>query len=283
MTVYGERYEASLKNRTVTGAYFAGTSATVTLGNSCPKDWSDRNSPTSRRSGSPDPLLRSAARRLQADRRVRRCGRRHLIPLRLPPFGNHRRPLLQPGGDDRQLRPGGLPGTDSRGGGLPRHLVLDRAGRFGIRPEYSGGLGTYTMKHIPMAVYAPAVGRTFFVYGGTPAAGRKYLLCTVGCYDHKTGLLQQPRRRARQGRGRGFRSARRPDGPDRPERLRLGFRRRARQQPPGHPLPERESLRHLGIRLRINESVMAYPQVHYHPDGGFFLFFTRYDGVRRLF
>ena len=28
---------------------------------------------------------------------------------------------------------------------------------------------------------------------------------------------------------------------------------------------------------------MAYPQVHYHPEKGFFLFFTRYDGVRRLF
>lgn len=34
---------------------------------------------------------------------------------------------------------------------------------------------------------------------------------------------------------------------------------------------------------RINESVMAYPQVHYHPERGFFLFFTRYDGVRQLF
>ena len=36
VTVYGDRYEASLKNRTVTGAYFAGASATVTLGISCP-------------------------------------------------------------------------------------------------------------------------------------------------------------------------------------------------------------------------------------------------------
>ena len=33
-------------------------------------------------------------------------------------------------------------------------------------PKYSGGLGTYTMKHIPMAVYAPAVGRTYFAHGG---------------------------------------------------------------------------------------------------------------------
>ena len=37
VTVYGDRYEASLKNRTVTGAYFAGASATVTLANYCPE------------------------------------------------------------------------------------------------------------------------------------------------------------------------------------------------------------------------------------------------------
>ena len=39
--------------------------------------------------------------------------------------------------------------------------------------KYSGGLGTYTSHHVPMAVYAPAVERTFFTYGGTPAADRR--------------------------------------------------------------------------------------------------------------
>lgn len=41
--------------------------------------------------------------------------------------------------------------------------------RSGFGPKYSGGLGTYTMKHIPVAVYAAEADKTFFVYGGTPA------------------------------------------------------------------------------------------------------------------
>ena len=34
--------------------------------------------------------------------------------------------------------------------------------------KYSGGLGTYTAKHKPLAIYAPAIQKTFFVYGGPP-------------------------------------------------------------------------------------------------------------------
>ena len=33
--------------------------------------------------------------------------------------------------------------------------------------KYSGGLGTYTADHIPIAIYSPEVKKTFFVYGGT--------------------------------------------------------------------------------------------------------------------
>ncbi len=72
--------------------------------------------------------------------------------------------------------------------------------------KYSGGMGTYTAKHIPLAIYAPEVQKTFFVYGGV-AEGRKtqaddsekrknpygsYLLCMAGCYDHKTGTVTKP-------------------------------------------------------------------------------------------
>ena len=64
--------------------------------------------------------------------------------------------------------------------------------RSGYGDKYSGGPGTYTMKHIPMAVYSPEADKTFFVYGGTPSEERKYLLCMVGCYDHKTGMLRRP-------------------------------------------------------------------------------------------
>lgn len=57
--------------------------------------------------------------------------------------------------------------------------------------KYSGGLGTYTANHNPIAVYAPAVDRTFFVYGGSPA-GERQLLCMIGSFDHKTGRVSRP-------------------------------------------------------------------------------------------
>ena len=57
--------------------------------------------------------------------------------------------------------------------------------------KYSGGLGTYTANHNPLAVYAAAVDKTFFVYGGSPA-GERQLLCLIGSYDHKTGQVARP-------------------------------------------------------------------------------------------
>lgn len=57
--------------------------------------------------------------------------------------------------------------------------------------KYSGGLGTYCANHIPMAVYAPAVEKTFFVYGGTKS-GQQALLEMIGYYDHRTGRVPRP-------------------------------------------------------------------------------------------
>jgi hypothetical protein len=58
--------------------------------------------------------------------------------------------------------------------------------------KYSGGLGTYTAKHIPLAIYAPEVDKTFFVYGGTTGEKDRYLLCMIGCYDHQTATVTKP-------------------------------------------------------------------------------------------
>lgn len=58
--------------------------------------------------------------------------------------------------------------------------------------KYSGGLGTYTSSHIPVAVYARAVNKTFFVYGGTTAAAERHLLIMASYYDHRTGLVPKP-------------------------------------------------------------------------------------------
>src|SRR5688500_19941078 len=52
--------------------------------------------------------------------------------------------------------------------------------------KYSGGLGTYTAHHMPMAIYAPAVKKTFFVYGGTTGENDRYMLCMIGSFYHRT-------------------------------------------------------------------------------------------------
>lgn len=57
--------------------------------------------------------------------------------------------------------------------------------------KYSGGLGTYTANHVPMAVYAPQVKKTFFVYGGTKP-GQRYLLAMASYYDHERHVVPRP-------------------------------------------------------------------------------------------
>ncbi|MGQ9733280.1 MAG: LamG-like jellyroll fold domain-containing protein [Candidatus Zipacnadales bacterium] len=57
--------------------------------------------------------------------------------------------------------------------------------------KYSGGLGTYCEEHSPFAVYAPAVHKTFFCYGGR-LKEKNELLHMVSYYDHTTGLVPRP-------------------------------------------------------------------------------------------
>jgi len=57
--------------------------------------------------------------------------------------------------------------------------------------KYSGGLGTYCAKHIPMAAYAPEANKTFFVYGGTKP-DKLSVLEMVSYYDHATGQVPKP-------------------------------------------------------------------------------------------
>jgi len=57
--------------------------------------------------------------------------------------------------------------------------------------KYSGGLGTYTADHIPIAIYAPAVKKTFFCYGGSQD-GKRYLYNMVSYYDHELDRVPRP-------------------------------------------------------------------------------------------
>lgn len=58
--------------------------------------------------------------------------------------------------------------------------------------KYSGGLGTYTADHIPIAIYSPKVDKTYFVYGGTTKKEERHLLIMISYYDHKKHLVPQP-------------------------------------------------------------------------------------------
>jgi hypothetical protein len=72
--------------------------------------------------------------------------------------------------------------------------------------KYSGGLATYPVQHRPFAIYAPAVRKTFFVWGGTTSAGHNRrpvqdsrwsfgpgsLLHMISYYDHDRKTVPRP-------------------------------------------------------------------------------------------
>lgn len=58
--------------------------------------------------------------------------------------------------------------------------------------KYSGGLGTYPSNHYPFSVYAPAVQKTFFCYGGASKDSIPSLLHEVAYFDHRTKQVSRP-------------------------------------------------------------------------------------------
>lgn len=64
--------------------------------------------------------------------------------------------------------------------------------KFPYGDKYSGGLGTYTADHFPLAIYAEEVEKTFFVYGGTTGKEERHLLCMIGSYDHRRHRVEKP-------------------------------------------------------------------------------------------
>lgn len=146
--------------------------------------------------------------------------------------------------------------------------------------KYSGGLGTYTANHNPLAVHAPEVGRTFFVYGGVPQASSKHLLCMIGCYDHRTGRVQRPVL---------VHDKLGVDDPhdnpslniDREGHLWVFVSGRANKRP-GYVY---RSAKPYDIERfeRIDEKIVTYPQPWYDAQRGFLLLFTRYTKGRELY
>lgn len=146
--------------------------------------------------------------------------------------------------------------------------------------KYSGGLGTYTAKHVPLAVYAPAVHRTFFVYGGARADGERHLLAIVAAYDHERHTVTRPVIVHDKG---GV-----DDPHDNPSialdehghiwvfvsgrgQRRPGFIYRSRAP---HEITDFE---------QILEGELTYPQPWWIDGQGFLHLFTKYTGVRELY
>lgn len=145
--------------------------------------------------------------------------------------------------------------------------------------KYSGALGTYTAKHVPLAIYAKEVNKTFFVFGGTTSKDERHLLCMIGEFNHQTNMLSKPTVVCdKQG----------VDDPhDNPSILidHAGFiwvfvsgRGKTR---PGFKY---KSTRPYDINefIKITDEEMTYPQP-WKTDYGYFHFFTKYTGARQLY
>jgi len=146
--------------------------------------------------------------------------------------------------------------------------------------KYSGGLGTYTAKHMPMAIYSPESNKTFLVYGGTTGPNEKHLQCMIGFYDHATGMVPQPVIvYDKQG----------VDDPhDNPSLLidENGYiwvfvsgRGTAR---PGYKYKSTQP-HSIDTFLQITTEEMTYPQPWFLEGKGYFHFFTKYSGKRELY
>ena len=159
--------------------------------------------------------------------------------------------------------------------------------------KYSGGLGTYTANHTPMAIYAPKVQKTFFVYGGI-AEGRvsntdpyqkgkpygNYLLCMAACFDHKTRTVSKPTvvldKNGIHDPHDNPTIAMDADGyiwvfPAGRGRTRPGFIFKSRQPYSVDAFDQ------------ILEDEICYPQPYYVDDKGFLILFTKYLGQRLLY
>lgn len=146
--------------------------------------------------------------------------------------------------------------------------------------KYSGGLGTYTAKHVPLAVYAPEEKKTFFVYGGTTTANEKHLLCMVSYYDHEKHQVPRPTI---------VHDKNDVDDPHDNPSIMLDadgylwvFVSGRGQNRPGYKY---KSLKPYSIDAfeQISEEEMTYPQPWYISGQGYMHLFTKYTGVRELY
>ncbi len=145
--------------------------------------------------------------------------------------------------------------------------------------KYSGALGTYTAKHIPLAIYSEKSDKTFFVFGGTTNENERHLLCMIGEFNHKTGMVSKPTVV--------YDKMGVNDPHDNPsimiddEDYIWVFVSGRGQVRPGFKYKSKKPL-DINDFEQVTEEEMTYPQP-WNTDYGYFHFFTKYTGVRQLY
>ncbi len=146
--------------------------------------------------------------------------------------------------------------------------------------KYSGGLGTYTSSHSPLAMYVPEADTTFFCYGGTRGESERHLLIMVGSYNHATGTVARPT---------------------------IVYDLQGVDDPHDNPSLAIDEAGHLWVFVSgrnvsrpgrifraaapysieqfdpVDVRTFTYPQLHWIEGAGFLHLFTKYTGVRELY
>lgn len=161
-----------------------------------------------------------------------------------------------------------------------RGIWFDLGQRSQVGSKYSGGLGTYTAKHHPLAIYAPAAEKTFFVYGGTSELQKRHLLAMISYYDHRTKRVPKP---VVVHDKKGVNDPH--DNPsiqiDSKGRLWVFVSGRGRKRP-GHIYRSRLAYDIASFK-HVDESEFTYPQPWWLDDRRCLLLFTKYTKGRELY
>lgn len=161
-----------------------------------------------------------------------------------------------------------------------RGIWFDLGQRSAYGSKYSGGLGTYTAKHRPTAIYAPRVKKTFFVYGGTTEPDQRHLLAMISYYDHQRGVVPQPTV------VHDKQDVNDPHdnpslGMDEDGYLWVFVSGRARHRP-GYKYRSKRPLDINAMEL-VSEEEFTYPQPYWVAGQGFLHLFTKYTHGRELY
>jgi hypothetical protein len=145
--------------------------------------------------------------------------------------------------------------------------------------KYSGGLGTYTANHNPMAVYSASADKTFFTYGGT-IKGERHLLIMASHFDHRTRTVPRPtivhdKEGVNDPHDNGSLNL------DSQGYVWIFISGRARSRP-GFKYRSKEPYSVAAFE-RIAEEEMTYPQPWFTPGRGWLHLFTKYTRGRELY